>query len=69
MGAATAALGILGVLWKLVKQIHDDIKAGVPKEEIRQRLADPHGVGQELLDAVEARADLFEFPGDKDPSE
>ena len=47
---------IASELWGLIKLIRSWVDAGLSADEIRSRLADPEGVGADLLDrAVERR--------------
>jgi uncharacterized membrane protein len=62
MGVLTSVVSVLGILAKMVEQIREGIQQGVPEKEILARLADPNGVGQEILDAVKERADKFQNP-------
>lgn len=66
MAALTTALSILGILVRMVNEIREGVADGVSDDEIRARLADPNGVGQEILNQVRARKDKFDSPFEAD---
>jgi len=50
-----STLSVVSEGLKLVEQIVDWVHEGLSDEEIRERLAHPHGVGQNLIDAAKKR--------------
>lgn len=64
MSTAATVMSVLGLLLKLVRDISEDVRNGVSDDEIRKRLADPNGVGQQILDEIRSNKSKFRFPGD-----
>jgi hypothetical protein len=50
-----SGLGLLGPGLELANQVMEWIREGHSDEAIRERLADPNGAGQKLIDAARGR--------------
>jgi hypothetical protein len=60
----TDPVTIITAFAAFITTIADLIRDGASDEEIRERLGDPDGVAQDLLNAVRRRQHLLDFPED-----